>query len=425
MTLLEHECLCSRNVTKKDNMVFEYIDKNKARLIELTKKLVAIPTVNPPGVNYERMVCLLEAYCKKLGLKTKRIVTPVSVLKEHGVKGGSKRINLIANWDVNAHKTLHINSHYDVVPATSSWRTNPFAATIKGNRIYGRGTEDMKANIAVALTAIEALKKNNVAPLCNIELSFTPDEETGGRTGFGYIVKRNIVKPDYAISEGYNNRFISYGNKGLVWFKIDIKGKACHSSEPDKGINAFEKMVDIANSLIRLNKKIIKRKTMFKVKDPQSRVSTMVLGGEISGGVKANIVPDSCTFMIDRRFLPEEGLDEVKREIANTVKKLQDKDKDLDVKVSVMGEEESVVSDESSILFKNFSQSIKRVLGVQAQCALMAGATDIRFLIRKGIPCLGYSVDGGHSAHSDREFVYIKSLVDTTKIFADIMMRLS
>ena len=405
-------------------MVFDYIEKNRGKLIKLTKKLVSIPTVNPPGLNYEKMADLLESYCKDLGLKTKRVFVPLPELKRYGVKGGSRRVNLIANWGVGAKKTLHINSHYDVVPASSTWRTGPFKAVVKNGRIYGRGTEDMKASIAAILLAIEALKRNNIEPACNIELSFTPDEETGGRTGFGYLVKRSIIKPDYAISEGYNNDFISYGNKGLVWLKIDVMGKACHSSEPHKGINAFEKMIDIANGLMKLKNKISARKTNYKVKHSENRISTMVLGGEISGGVKANIVSDSCTFMIDRRFLPEENLNGVKQEIVNTIKNLEKKDKDLKVKVSVMGEEDSVVSDESNVLFKRFKESIKRVLGIPAKCALMAGATDIRFLIRKGIPCLGYSVDGGHTAHSDNEFVYIKSLVDTTKIFADIMINL-
>jgi len=406
-------------------MVFEYIEKKRSKLIKLTKDLVSIPTVNPPGLNYGKMAGFLEAYCKDLGLKTRRVVVPLSDLKRYGIKGGSKRVNLIARWDTGAKKTLHINGHYDVVPASSTWSTNPFNAVVKNGRIYGRGTEDMKASIAAVLLAVEALKKNNIKPACNIELSFTPDEETGGKTGFGYLVKRGIIKPDYAISEGYNNDFISYGNKGLVWFKIDVKGKACHSSEPHKGINAFEKMIAVAGELIKLKKKISTRKTSCKVKHAQNRASTMVLGGEISGGVKANIVSDSCTFMIDRRFLPEENLNNVKREIINAIKNLEKKDKDLKVKVSVMGEEGSVVSDESNIIFKRFKESVKRVLGMPAKCALMAGATDIRFLIRKGVPCLGYSVCGGDTAHSDNEFVYVKSLVNTAKIFADIMLNLN
>ena len=137
-------------------MIFDYIEKKKNKLIALTKELVAVQTVNPPGLNYEKIVNILEDYCKALGLKTKRVITPKSELKRYGVKGGSDRINLIANWDIGAKNKLHINGHYDVVPAMSSWRTNPFKCVVKNNRIYGRGTEDMKANITAVLIAIEA-----------------------------------------------------------------------------------------------------------------------------------------------------------------------------------------------------------------------------------------------------------------------------
>jgi len=405
-------------------MYFSYIEKEKAGLIRLTRELVAIPTVNPPGVHYEEIVALIEDYCRRLGLKTSRYIVPAGLLKKYNIKGGSKRINLIACWDARAKRKLHINGHYDVVPAGAAWATDPFRAVIKNNKIYGRGTEDMKSNISAVLFAIKALKQCGMRPGCNIELSFTPDEETGGRTGFGYLVDKGIVSPDYAISEGYNDGYISYGNKGLVWFKIDVIGRACHSSEPYKGVNAFEKMMDIAHALERLNERISARKTRYKVKDFRNRYSTMVLGGRVAGGSKANIVCDSCSFMIDRRFLPEENLDDVKDEITGAINVLAKKDKELKFKITVLSEEDSVVSGEKNALFKEFKSSVRRVLQKPARCAVMAGATDIRSLIRKGVPCLGYSVDGAHTAHCDNEFVYIKSLVDTAKIFADIIYNL-
>ena len=401
--------------------VFQLINKNKAKLIKLTMQLVSIPTVNPPGDNYEKIVDFIEGYCKGLSLDTKRVLTPKSELKKYKINSGSERINLIANWDVGAKKTLHINGHYDVVPTTLSWKTNPFKAVVKQGKLYGRGTEDMKANIAATLIAIEALKAAGIKPKCNIELSFTPDEEIGGRTGFGYLVKKNIIKPDYAISEGHSNDYISHGNKGIAWFNIEIKGRSCHGSEPHKGINAFENMIAVANEFLLLKRKIEQRKTLFSTKSQKNRSSTMMMGGEVWGGYKTNIVPDRACFTIDRRFLPEENIEDVKKEIYGLIRKLKNKNKDLSVDVHLVSEEDSVLSDEKNQLFKEFKRSIKNVIGKNPKCALMSGATDIRFLIRKGIPCLGYSADGEGSGHSDNEFVYIKSLINTTKIFANIM----
>jgi succinyl-diaminopimelate desuccinylase len=401
-----------------------FIDKNKNKLIRLTMQLISIPTNNPPGENYDKIADFIEKYCKRLALDTKRIITPKSELKKYKISAGSERINLIAKWDVGAQRTLHINSHYDVVPATSSWKTQPFKPVLKQGKLYGRGAEDMKANIAAVLIAIEALGACGIKPGCNIELSFTPDEEIGGRTGFGYLVRKNIIKPDYAISEGYCNDYISCGNKGVAWFNIEIKGRSCHGSEPHKGINAFEKMIFAANEFLLLKKSIEKRKTLFPAKSQKNRFSTMMMGGEVCGGQKINIVPDRICFTIDRRFLPEENIEDVKKEISNLIRKLKKKDKHLDIEAHLMSEEDSVVSDEKSILFKEFKKSVRNILKKKPKCALLSGATDIRFLIRKGIPCLGYSADGAGSGHSDNEFVYIKSLINTTKIFADVISNL-
>ncbi len=401
--------------------VFQLIDKSRHKLIWLTTRLISIPTINPPGDNYEKIVLLLEKYCKRLALDTRRVITPKSELKKYNINTGSERISLIANWDLRAKKTLHINGHYDVVPTTSSWKTDPFRPVLKQGKLYGRGTEDMKANIAVTLIAIEALKANSIKPKCNIELSFTPDEETGGRTGFGYLVKKNIIRPDYAISEGHCNDYISYGNKGIAWFQIEVKGRSCHGSEPYKGVNAFEKMLYVANAFLSLKKRIHKRKTLFYTKSEKNRFSTIMMGGEVWGGHKTNIVPDRTCFTIDRRFLPEENIKGVKKEISDLIKEIKKKDKDLDIAVHLISEEDSVVSDENNNLFKQFKTSVRSVLKKTPKCALLSGATDIRFLIRKGIPSLGYSVDGGGSAHSDNEFIYTKSLINTTKIFADVI----
>ncbi len=404
--------------------VFQFIDKGKDELVKLTMQLVSIPTVNPPGENYERIVDFIEKRCKKLGLDTRRIITSKSELKKYKINSGSERINLIANWNIGACRTLHINGHYDVVPTTSSWKTQPFSPVLKHGKIYGRGTEDMKANIAATLIAVEALKRSGVKPKCNIELSFTPDEEIGGRTGFGYLVKKNLIRPDYAISEGHYDGHISYGNKGIAWFSIEIKGLSCHGSEPHKGINAFEKMIFVANEFLSLKESIEKRKTQYHTKSRESCCSTMMMGGEVWGGHKTNIVPDRACFTIDRRFLPEENISDVKKEISDFIRKIKKKDKALDVKVSLVSEEDSVISDDNNMLFKEFKRSAKKILKKNIRCALMSGATDIRFLIRKGIPCLGYSVDGGGSGHSDNEFVHVQSLLDTTKIFADVMSNL-
>ncbi|MFH0732667.1 MAG: ArgE/DapE family deacylase [Candidatus Omnitrophota bacterium] len=404
--------------------VNKYIESQKGKLVGLVKELVSIPTLNPPGDNYDLIVNLLEQRCKQAGLKTNKIKVADPELEKYKIDIHKKRVCLIADWDSGCDKTIHINAHYDVVPCAGGWKTNPFKPVIKNEKIYARGTEDMKASIACYLTAVCALKKYNIRPGCNLQFSFVPDEETGGETGFGYLVKKGLVKADYGITEGYSGRCLSYGNKGVVWLKVQIAGKAAHASKPHMGINSFEKMNFVVNELMKLNKKISRRRTAYSVKDARDRFSTMVLGGVSWGGEKTNIVPNSSGFTIDRRFLPEENLQAVKNEIYECIKSAKKHVKDLNIKVEILLQQNCAVSNPYSSLSKSFTMAIKSVTGKNAKLAIMSGATDMRFLMAKGTPCIGYSVSGGNRCHANDEYVTIKSLIDTTKVFAYVFANL-
>lgn len=414
---------CSRFKGKEDK-INNFLIADKKYAIKLLSRLIEIPTVNPPGENYERIAFFLEKECKKLGLSTKKYVTPKNVLNKFGVKYGSKRVNLVADMDMEAEKTFHINSHYDVVPATDKWITDPFVAVVKGDRIYGRGSEDMKGNIASVLFAVRALKRFGVKLKVNIQLSFTPDEEIGGRTGLGYLVEKGLVKADYAMSEGCPGNHISMGNKGVLWAEIEVIGKSAHGSLPHKGVNSFERMNALVNEFGKLKDKISKRKTRHNMRDAISKSATLVMGGFLEGGLKVNVVPGITKFSIDRRLIPEENIDAAKKEIEDIIKKFNARYKDSKVNVRFVSQEGPAISRKDEMFFKVVSDAVEIVTGKHADFSVMPGATDMRYFMWKGIPALGYSASGGEKWHSDDEFVCIDSLIDTSKVFALIMANL-
>lgn len=404
--------------------ILKYIDSNKQELVEFTKELVSVPTVNPPGDNYENVVSLIENKCKEINLETKRFLVPKKELRILGVVGGSPRINLLAQWHTSSEKTLHINGHYDVVPATSNWHTPAFKPTIKNGRLYGRGTEDMKGDIACMLFAVEAIKKSGLIPCVNVQMSFTPDEETGGGSGLGYLVRRGLIKADFALGEGYGGDFVSIGNKGILWMEIEVLGKSSHASRPYKGINAFDKMVSLSYQFNRLKKKVEARHTRYYTKYSIDSFATFVMGGLSHGGNKTNTVPDKTVFSIDRRILPEETLCAARREILKVIRQAKLKDKNLRLKLKVTAQEEPAISTQGSLISKAASVAIKEVTGKKAHFAIMPGGTDLRYFIWRGIPSIGYSVLGGERWHGDDEFVYIDSLINTAKIYAVTIMEL-
>ncbi|HAZ10864.1 MAG: hypothetical protein A2047_00655 [Omnitrophica bacterium GWA2_41_15] len=408
-----------------ENKLLKYLGCNKRYVINLVSKLIEIPTVNPPGENYEKMAAFLESECRKLKLVTRKYITPKSVLDKHRVNGGSKRVNLVADLNTGCKKILHINSHYDVVPATDNWKTDPFKAIVKGGRVYGRGSEDMKGNIASVLFALKALKDCGMKPKINIQLSFTPDEEIGGKTGLGYLVEKMLVKADYAMSEGYSGNYVSVGNKGVLWAEVEVIGKSAHGSMPYKGVNSFERMNMLVNELERLKNKILKRKTRHNMRDAISKNPSFVMGGLLEGGVKVNIVPGITKFSIDRRLIPEENISAAKKEIEAVIGKFNARYKDSKVNIRFVSQENPAISKKDSAFFKIVSRAVEITTGKYANFSVMPGATDMRYFMREGIPSIGYSASGGEKWHSDNEFVYISSLVNTAKVYALIMSNLS
>lgn len=405
-------------------LLSNYIDKKRDYIVSFTKQLIDIPTVNPPGNNYGKIVDLLEKELRRSGFTTRKIVTPKSILKKHGINRGSKRINLVADWQTGSAKTFHINGHYDVVPASGRWKRDPFKARVEKNKLFGRGSEDMKGTISAMVFGAAALKRLGYKPAVNIQLSFTPDEETGGRTGFAWLVDKNKIKADYGMSEGYSSDCVSCGNKGMLWINISCVGKAAHASVPYRGVNSFNAMLKVGNELLKLNLRFNSRKTDFKMKSERDKISTMVMGGELKGGNKVNIVSPESVFSIDRRLIPGESLVKAKKEIRDVLRRCEKSGEGYKFKMNVLAQDDAVSVDPKDKVCRAVAEAVKTVLKKKARFMLMSGATDTRYLIKKGVSSIGYSARGGESWHGDDEFVYISSILDTAKIYALTMLNI-
>ena len=387
-------------------------------MIPLLKKLVKIDTTNPPGRNYGKIVDVLEKECRKRGLKTKRVKAPHELWAD---PNGDERINLLAEWDVGAKQWLHLNGHYDVVPVTNNWKTEPFKPVLKGDKLYGRGAWDDKAQFAVYLQAIKELKAEGIKPKVNIQISFVPDEETGGKAGFLYLVNQKLVKADYAVGEGYPGTVFQATGKGTLHMRVSVKGKSAHAAHihTEDNINAFERAMPMITEFQKLKQKIVKRKSTYPVMTKGDEFATMMIGGEVRGGNKVNTVPDIFTFTIDRRYLPEEDSRHIKKELLDIIKKARAKDKQLKIEVEIMGFTKPVKKSKRLIQTR-MASAIKKVHGVKGKGIMICGGTDMNILSQKGIPAIGHSPVGANE-HADDEWVSVKSLEKTKDVFKELI----
>ena len=223
-----------------------------------------------------------------------------SILKENGVStfrvfdNNKERVNLFGTIEANksnGKKPIILSGHTDVVPVSKGWSTDPFIATIKGDKLFGRGSCDMKGFIACVLAYVPTLTSSNLDR--NIHFSFTFDEETaciGAPLLIKELKKRNIQDGICIIGEPTKMKIID-AHKGMNEYTIYFEGLAGHSSQPHKGVNAIEYATRYINKLLELRKELIKRAPKDCIFDPPH--STLSIGG-ISGGIAHNVIADKC-----------------------------------------------------------------------------------------------------------------------------------
>ena len=205
-----------------------------------------------------------------------------------------KRVNLFATLKAknsNNKKPIILSGHTDVVPVSKGWSSDPFTATIKDDKLYGRGSCDMKGFIACALAYAPIYSKSDLDR--DIHFSFTFDEETacqGAPILIEELKKRGIKNGICIIGEPTNMKIID-AHKGCYEYTTYFKGLAGHSSAPHKGVSAVEYASRYVNKLIELRKKLKDRAPKDSIFDPPH--STLSIGG-VFGGIAHNVIADKC-----------------------------------------------------------------------------------------------------------------------------------
>ena len=271
------------------------------------------------------------------------------ILKKNGATSfktyddDKKRVNLFST--IKAKKTngktpIILSGHTDVVPVSKGWSTDPFKATIKGDKLYGRGSCDMKGFIACALAYAPIFSKANLDR--DIHFSFTFDEETaciGAPILIKELKKRGFTKGICIVGEPTNMKIID-AHKGAYEYTTYFEGLAGHSSQPHKGVSAVEYAARYVTKLIELRQKLKDRVPKDSIFTPP--YSTLSIGG-IFGGIAHNVIADKChvkwetrpVIKEDAKFLNSELDKYVNEELLPAMKKVYP---ESNIKKEVIGE---------------------------------------------------------------------------------------
>jgi len=399
----------------------DHVDTIGEKIIDYCKELVRIPTVNPPGVGYEKMSDYLAKTLRGLNCEVELVRVPQSREDELYPFGkGNPRISVIGRYKNSRRERagLHLSGHYDTVPPGKGWSKDPFTPLLEGGKIYGLGISDMKGGIASVLGVIRALADLNLQLRADLTFSFTPDEETGGFAGVGYLVEQKLVKADFGIiTEPAQPHSVKVGHRGALWVEVTTHGKTAHGSVPYRGVNAFQKIVDIAQGLRELEERLYQKRTRFPVIDEAQLSPPVMVGGVVQGGVKTNVVPDECMVTIDRRLIIEESIAEAYQEIEEAIERVKQADPQLrvDLKKTLTIEPSYVPQDHQ--ICSAVAAAHEQVYGQRPSLVISPGFADAHYFTRGlRIPTITYGPGILGQAHAPDEHIYPEDLVKAAKV---------
>lgn len=406
--------------------VLSAVDAIADEAVAFTSELVRFPTVNPPGDDYAECAGFIGRRLSAFGFDVDYV--DAQGRPEHTTH--HPRVNVIGRRaGPHARPCVHLNGHFDVVPAGEGWTRDPFGGQVADGRIYGRGACDMKAGIAAAVYAAEAIRRAGVSVAGTIEISGTVDEESGGFAGMALLCEKGLLARDRTdfviIPEPLNVDRICVGHRGVYWFEVTTHGRIGHGSMPFLGVSAIEHMGRVLDRFHReLVPRLASRTTAVPVVPEGARHPTLningIFGGQLVDGIQTPCVADRCRAVFDRRFLLEEGIEATRAEIVELLDQIARETPQFRFDLKDLMTVHPVRAPQDSPLIASLAGGIRDVLGKEATHVASPGTYDQKHVARiAGVEhCVAYGPGILDLAHQPDEWCGVDDLVNATKVIA-------
>ncbi len=419
---------------KRHDALAAEMAKRADELTHLTQDLIRIPTLNPPGQYYYDI-------CNMLAERLARTGWQVELLRAEGALADSEtypRWNVVARLEgTRPGECVHFNGHHDVVEAGHGWTVDPFAGTVRDGKVFGRGACDMKGGIATSIIAAEAFVTQRPDFAGAIEISATADEESGGFGGVAWMSERGWFAPERVqhviIPEPLNKDRICLGHRGVWWAEIETHGRIAHGSMPFLGDCAVRHMGAVLEEMEeKLFPLLAEKHTAMPVVPEGARQSTMNINAIHGGapeqpeeytGLPAPCVPDRCRITIDRRFLIEEDIGDVKAEISALLERVKARRPSFEYEVRDLFEVQPTMTDRDAPVVRSTAQAIEKVLKRAPDYVVSPGTYDQKHIDRIGRlkNCIAYGPGILDLAHQPDEWIGIQDMVDAGTVMALVL----
>lgn len=372
-----------------------------AATIDLLRTLVSIASVNPvlvPGGPGEAEVArCLAAACERLDM---------AVTVEQVAPGRPNVVAVLRGSDPDRGRSLLLNGHTDTVGTAGM--DHPFTASLRGDRLYGRGSDDMKGGLAAMVGAVAALKRARVRPLGDVILAFVADEE---HASLGTAAVARTGRADAAIVTESTGLRICVAHKGFVWATIRTAGRAAHGSDYATGEDAIFRMGRVLAALERMDREELPQRSHPLLGRPSVHASL------ITGGEGLSTYPPSCELAIERRTLPDESDDEVRGELEAVLAGLRRDDPRFQASLEVPLTRPGLEVARDSEIVRILGRAVARRLGAVPEFVGLGAWFDAALLSQAGMPTVLFGPSGG-GAHAAVEYVEVPSVISCAEVLA-------
>lgn len=372
-------------------------ETTKQETVDLLQRLIQIESSNPPG-NENRIAAFIKAYLAQKGINVTQLPLEAG------------RSSLVARIPGRHPGSIVLCGHMDTVNAhEEKWTVPPFAGQIEEDRIWGRGSADMKSGVAVILELAKLITQNKFTPRKDLVLVFTADEEQAYRGARSVVQSGLIDDAEFLIITEPTAGLAFAGQKGELWAEVTFSGKAAHGSVPKLGINSI---LPASWFCLQLAEAAERFKTI------PGRGQTTLNIGQINGGWQVNIVPDTTRVTLDFRVVSEPE----KVQVLDLVQKLGTQAASqvgAQFSMKIMSDNPPIISDLNHPHVRDFLNAVDQPVGFSAGLTLASYYTDAGAIVPAlNIPVVIYGPGDIAQAHQPDEYLALDSLYEALDVLA-------
>ena len=319
-------------------------------------------------------------------------------------------------------KIFAFSGHLDVVEAGEGWTYPPFEGKIVDNKMYGRGTSDMKAGVAASLYAILEILEEGVEFKGEIWFIGTVGEEVGMQGALDLVEKGLLDDVDAILisepTKGEDEHLAIYASKGSIMYTVNAKGRACHSSMPEIGINAITTITDFVTK-VQAKFDEITNDEKYQNADLGSTLNVFSM---IEGGIQFNSVPENASISGNIRTVPEFGSEQSIKVLEDAIEENNKDDSKAKLSLELIQVLDPALASKENDLINSLKESVK---DKNIVVKTLIGTCELsRYIhIRDDIQLLVYGPGVTKTAHIVDEYVELDEYSENVRIFKDTCLR--